>query len=63
MPDPIKTKPESTEEQYVSPTSDETLAERYERVRKEEAQMTNEERLRVLRESSSLFEDFEETED
>jgi hypothetical protein len=46
------------EAQYVSPTSDDTAAERYQKVRNQEATMTNEERLKRLREAPSIF-DFE----
>lgn len=61
MNDPGKV--ETPDEEYVSPTSDETLKERYERIRREEAAMTDEERARLLarlREPSDLFEDINE---
>ena len=57
MPDPAKTKQGEAEEKHVSPTSDETLSERYERVRAEEAQMTDTERLAVLRAPSPLLDE------
>ena len=62
MSDPAKTKPK-TEDQYVSPTSDETLRERYERVHSEEAEMSEETRLAALRAPSPLFDESEESAD
>ena len=62
MPDPIKAKPK-TEDEYVSPTSDESLSERQERVRKEEAEMSDAKRLEVLRAPSPLFDEPEESTD
>ena len=57
MPDPAKIKPKESEEKYVSPTSDETLRERYERVRAEETEVTDAERLAALRAPSQLLDE------
>jgi hypothetical protein len=61
MNDPGQEKVETPDEDYVSPTSNETLKERYERVQAEEAAMNDEDRVRMLaklREPSALFDDF-----
>lgn len=47
--------------QYVSPTSDDTVAERFKKVRAREAEMTGSELLAALRTNSSLFDDESET--
>ena len=57
MSDPIKTTQEQSEDKYVSPTSDETLSERYERVRAEEEEMGDEERLEAVRAPSPLLDE------
>lgn len=57
MIDPAKPQT-SEEEEYVSPTSNETLRERYERIQREEAEMTEAEiaeKIARLEESSDLF--------
>ncbi len=57
MVNPIKQR-QSEEEKYVSPTSDETLQERYERIVEEEAHLTDEEieeKINRLNVPSDLF--------
>ena len=64
MSDPVKQKQKDEAEDYVSPTSDETLDERYARVEAEEANLTEAEvakRLAQLRKKSDLF-DWDENE-
>lgn len=66
MSDPrSKDKVEIPDEDYVSPTSDETINERYKRVRAEETAMNDEDRakqLAKLRKPSELFDDINEEE-
>jgi hypothetical protein len=57
MADP-KTKIETDDEsQYVSPTSDDTLAERYAKVKAQDKALSTTERLKRLREGAKLFEE------
>lgn len=46
---------------YVSPTSDDTLAERYAKVRAKEAGMTSAELLEALRSTPSLLDEKDQT--
>jgi hypothetical protein len=48
MGDPGQEKVETPDEEYVSPTSNETLEERYKRVQAEQAAMSDEDRARML---------------
>ena len=45
------------ESQYVSPTSDDTLAERYAKVKEQDKALNTAERLKRLREGAKLFEE------
>jgi hypothetical protein len=58
MTDPTKPTETKEDDEYVSPTSDETLQERYERILHEESQMTEaeiQEKIARLRAPSDLF--------
>jgi hypothetical protein len=60
-PKPKKQEPmESDDHLYVSPTSDDTPAQRYQKVRKKEAKMSNKEFLAAIRTPSPLFPDEDE---
>lgn len=64
MPDPkTTTTPKSDDTRYVSPTSDDSVAERFAKVRAKEAEMTSAELLAALRSTPSLFDDEINTED
>lgn len=56
VPKPTPQEVADDDKLYVSPTSDDTLRERYEKVKALEAEMTDEEILALLRQPA-LFED------
>lgn len=58
MPDPIEKRQTEESEEYVSPTTDETVEERYARITAAEADMTDaevEEKIARLETPSKLF--------
>ncbi|MBZ0316710.1 MAG: hypothetical protein K8L91_09845 [Anaerolineae bacterium] len=64
MSDPnpkTKATPKDDDAQCVSPTSDDTLSERYAKVRGKEADMTSAELLETLRSTRSLFDEEAQT--
>jgi hypothetical protein len=62
MADP-KTKIETQDDegQYVSPTSDDSLSERYAKVKAQDKTLSTAERLKRLREGAKLFEEMTST--
>jgi hypothetical protein len=62
MADP-KTKIETQDDegQYVSPTSDDSLSERYAKVKAQDKTLSTAERLKRLREGAKLFEEMAST--
>ena len=61
VPKPKQT--EADDHLYVSPTSEDTPAKRYEEVRTQEAKISNEELLQAIRTPSLLFPDEEESDE
>jgi hypothetical protein len=53
----IKKAEKSEEELYVSPTSDDSLAERYAKVKAQDEKLSTAERLKKLRAGTALFEE------
>ena len=58
MADPkTKIETQDDESQYVSPTSDDSLAERYAEVKEQDKTLSTAERLKRLREGAKLFDE------